>query len=97
MLKISVNTDSKVKVLKLEGNLSGPWVAELKRTWCEVTDWTPADSVVVDLSDVSFVDSEGEKLLGNMFQQGAELRNGNLVTTEIVNQIKQAENTVGGR
>ncbi len=97
MLKISVNTESEVNVIKLEGKLSGPWVRELKRTWCDVMSWTAADSVVVDLSDVSFIDSEGEKLLGDMFHQGAELRNGNLVTRDIVNHIKQAENTIGGR
>jgi anti-anti-sigma regulatory factor len=92
MLKISLNNDSEVTVLKLEGRLTGPWVGELERTWCEVTSKTPAGSVVVDLSDVTFIDLEGKNVLSGMFRQGAELRNGPLMTRYIVNQIKQAEN-----
>jgi anti-anti-sigma regulatory factor len=92
MLKISLNNDSELTVLKLEGRLSGPWVGELERTWSDVTSKTPVGSVVVDLSDVTFIDSEGKKLLRRMFRQGADLRNGLLMTKYIVNQIMQAEN-----
>jgi anti-anti-sigma regulatory factor len=91
MLRITLKNSCEVAVLKLEGRLSGPWVGELERTWCEVTSKTPADSVVLDLSDVTFVDAEGKKLLSGMFRRGAELRNGSLMTRYIVNQIKQAE------
>jgi anti-anti-sigma factor len=94
MLRISLNTDAEVTVLKLEGKLSGPWVEELERTWCEATSKTAADSVVVDLSDVTYIDSGGKKLLGCLFRQGAELQNGSLMTRFIVNQIKQAENAL---
>jgi len=93
MLKISLTNGSEVTVVKLEGTLRQPWVEELERTWCQVTSKAPADSVVVDLSDVTFIDSQGKKLLGRMFRQGAELRNGPLMTRYVVNQIKQAENT----
>jgi anti-anti-sigma regulatory factor len=92
MLRITLKTGCEGAVLKLEGRLSGPWVGELERTWCDVTSKNPAGSVVVDLSDVTFIDSEGKNLLRRMFRQGADLRNGLLMTKYIVNQIVQAEN-----
>ena len=74
--------------LKLEGKLSGPWVDEAAKVWSDVVGGTAAKDVV-DLSGVTFIDKEGKKLLGQMLGQGAQLRDGRLMTRYIINQLVQ--------
>jgi anti-anti-sigma regulatory factor len=91
MLRITADQESGSTSLKLEGKLSGQWVDELRRTWSEFRRMSRHRSVVVDLSEVSFIDAEGRELLGLMFRQGAELRSGPLVsmTRLILHRIEQ--------
>jgi hypothetical protein len=54
------------------GQLAGPWVQELRSCW-ERARRTPAGAgSVVNLSDVTFIDEEGEKLLSEMRSAGVE-------------------------
>ena len=53
------NGAGKTTVL-VTGRLSGPWIAELERS---LADQAPDDVVVLDLTDVSFVDREGIEFL----------------------------------
>lgn len=92
MLRISFDNAAESVTLKLEGKVAGPWVDELQRAWHDVVGNKPAQSVVVDLSGVDFIDREGRKVLGWMFRQGVELRNGRLITKYIVDQIKHEGN-----
>ena len=75
--------------IKLEGKLSGPWVDEAAKVWCDVIGGIAAKDVIVDLSGVTFIDEEGKKLLGQMLRQGAQLRDGRLMTRYIINQLVQ--------
>lgn len=72
MLKITIHPGAGVARMKVEGRLAGPWVEELNRCWREVAGTQP-NQVVVDLSGVTFIDSEGKALLAKMWQQGATL------------------------
>jgi anti-anti-sigma regulatory factor len=94
MLRISLEHESELATLKLEGRITGPWVDELEHTWNDIRETGLERPVVVDLSEVSFVDSEGQELLRWMFTQGAELRSGPLVsvTRLILNRIKGDSN-----
>ena len=87
MLKITLENDRKPATIKLEGKLSGPWVSELARTWDKFVVDRPGTAFRVDLSEVTFIDSAGKKLLGSMVDRGAELRAANLVTKYIVERI----------
>jgi hypothetical protein len=54
------------------GQLTGPWVAELRECW-ELRRQDPArPRTIVDLSDVTFIDESGEKLLSEMRTSEAE-------------------------
>lgn len=90
MLRISVNTDSHSNTLKLEGKIAGPWVNELRRAWGAFATDSEASPVVLDLSGVTFIDSEGEKLLEWLFHQGAQLSGGPLMTKYIVDKVTHA-------
>ena len=60
MLRIEAETNRDCETtIRATGKLAGPWVAELQRS-LESRDGAP---VVVDLTDVSFVDRDGIEFL----------------------------------
>ncbi len=68
MLRITTYRDSGTTRLKLEGKLKGPWVPELESCWRSLPD---NSCLIVDLSDVEFVDNAGRYLLALMHDRGA--------------------------
>ena len=87
MLKITTLLNAKSTVLRLEGRLAGPWVQELERCW-DSTVSTPTDHPLsLDLSAVTYVDSDGKDLLKKIHQQGAKLVASGCLTRCIVNEI----------
>src|SRR5215470_5609902 len=84
MLKITLKNDLRPVTVKLEGKLSGPWVTELARAWGRFIADKPAKTLTVDLSEVTFIDSAGRKLLSSMVDRGAELQASHLMTKYIV-------------
>ena len=88
MLKITLAREPEPPTLKLEGKLSGPWVNELEHAWTEISQ--PGEMrLLVDLSDVTFISAEGQKLLKSMFKQGVDLQSRSLMTRFILSQIKK--------
>ena len=69
MLKISwVTRRRRAPILKLEGELVGPWV-ELVRDAC-APQALRADRAALDLSAVTFADAAGAALLRDLTQHG---------------------------
>jgi anti-anti-sigma regulatory factor len=65
MLKISGGASPNGKVtLRLEGQVSGPWVEELRRS-CERALAT-GSRLILDLADVSFIDRDGVALCSRL-------------------------------
>jgi len=95
VLRITLESGIDAATFRLEGKLAGPWVNECERSWHDFKDRTPGTPVTVDLRKVSFIDSEGKKLLRRMFEQGAELR-AQLMTKYIVDEVTGQRNGNGG-
>jgi len=95
MLKITIDNSTNAATLKLEGRLAGPWVGELERSWRAVKDDSRDKSVTVDLCEVTFVDAEGRKLLGWMYEQGARLRTFGCLAKGIVEEIVEEHSRAG--
>lgn len=53
------------------GQLSGPWVDELRSVWRRMCQQLPPAHMLVDLKDVTFIDEAGEQLLAEMQCAGA--------------------------
>lgn len=71
MLKIvTVDPGTSQAVLRLEGQLIGPWVDELGRTCDRLLD---GRAVMLDLSGVSFVERRGVELLRALGARGVPL------------------------
>lgn len=73
MLRITIHEGEKSVVLRLEGKLIGPWVAEVEQCWRRAFSTLGDRSVQVDLSAVSFVDTAGGALLARMYDAGFRL------------------------
>ena len=69
MLRITTLNHAPTVLLRLEGKLTGPWIDELRVAF----DRAKRDGrqVRLDLSAVSFVDSNGVELLHELFDNGA--------------------------
>ncbi len=90
MLKITVESAEGTTTFKLEGKLTGPWVPELERSWHAATMDCGGRCVKVDLSDVTYVDAEGQKLLSRMHQKGVLLQASGVLTRSIIERIEKA-------
>lgn len=93
MLRVTVSTGSRQTVLKAEGKLNGAWVVELEHCWQMLQE--DSRHLVVDLSDVTFVDGPGKELIRRIWANGAELRVSGLLMTSIANEIRTGSNRAG--
>jgi len=73
VLRITINETPTEKRWILQGRLVGPWVGELRASWKKThRDGPGGRTCIVDLSDVTFVDKGGERLLRAMSKQGVQ-------------------------
>ncbi|HVA00629.1 MAG TPA: hypothetical protein VMV34_03140 [Terriglobia bacterium] len=89
MLRITFQEDPEGTTVKLEGKLSGPWVDELERSWTERSS-EASKQVTVNLSDVTYIDPEGKRLLARMMGKGVYLQGTQLMTRYIIDEIARA-------
>ena len=95
MLRISrgTTTDHKSAVLlRLEGQVTGQWVEEVRRACNEATTGESGRgtlALVLDLAGVSFIDNDGVALFRDLMACGVKLTNGSIFVTE---QLKEAGN-----
>lgn len=97
MLKITSQLDPAREdmSLVLEGRLAGPWVEEL-RTYCRRVLGTQQRCTMIDLTGVTFVDTEGKTLLAQLWQQGVELQASGCLIRCLVEDITKAGRTACG-
>ena len=69
MLRITSHEGAEAIHLKLEGTLKGAWVPEMERSWREARS-NRDKALIVDLTDVEFVDAAGKYLLALMHAHG---------------------------
>jgi len=91
MLRINVGTkadDTAVALLRLEGQVTGPWVNELRRV-CDETIGidSQAHPLVLDLTDVFFIDADGVALFQELAARHVTVTNGSLFVTEQLKEV----------
>src|SRR5580704_7410047 len=72
MLRITVENTASEQTWILQGRLTRPWVAVLRCSWKKAHAECRNRKCVVDLSEVTFIDENGEKMLVKMMNEGAE-------------------------
>lgn len=73
-LRITVEESGESKVLKLEGRLTGPWVAELDHLWQQTSRGNGHHKIVLDLRETTYADAKGIESLRSIYRQtGADI------------------------
>ena len=92
MLKISrVSESDSPLVLRLEGQLTGPWVDELRRVCIATTNGTKAPQLVLDLAGVSFLDASGILLLRQLVTGPVSITNYSLFIAEQLKEVSDGD------
>jgi len=93
VIRITAQQESSTTRLFLEGKLTGRSVEELDKCW----QTCPAGevAVLVDLTNVSFVDDHGKKLLARMHHKGIKLFSTSLMTKCLIEEIENTATTSG--
>lgn len=87
MIRITAQHESSATRLFLEGKLAGPCVDELDKCWHEKSCGEPV--VLVDLTNISFVDDHGKELLARMHKKGIKLFSASLMTKCLIAEIQK--------
>jgi ABC-type transporter Mla MlaB component len=90
MLRISMNHETALATLKVEGRVVGPWAAELGKTWRRLWALSKQSTLQLDLRGVTYVDSNGARILREIVKAtGAEVRADSPLTQYFANQAKR--------
>jgi anti-anti-sigma regulatory factor len=88
MLRITINQSEQDAVIKLEGKVAGPWVAELSRTWKEQAPLLASRKLSLDLRDITYSDASGKQALREIYEQtGARLLTGTPMTRFLAEEV----------
>lgn len=79
MLRITAEDGKK---LVLHGQLAGPWVAELQTAWAKTLE-------IVDLTNVTFVDEAGARVLCEMSGAGVRFVASGVDTKHLLDELKR--------
>jgi anti-anti-sigma regulatory factor len=89
MLRITIADETSEQRWTLQGRLSGPWVAQLKSNW-EKSHWKNGNSkCIVDVSGVTFVDLDGERVLAAMIKDGAQFIATGVYTKHVLETLEK--------
>jgi len=89
MLRITIAETLTEQKWTLEGRLVQPWISELKSTWTRTENARRERKCVVDLTGVTFIDKNGEKVLTELSKGGAELIATGCNTRHVVHKIER--------
>ncbi len=90
MLKITIMETTSERRWIVHGRFIGPWVNELRTTWKRAHRSQDKRACIIDLSDVTFIDKSGERLLRAMSKKGAQLMAGGLYVKHVLEQLKKS-------
>jgi hypothetical protein len=89
MFKISTVDTNRERRLVVEGTLVNPWVSELRRTWGAAAIALEGRSLVIDLSNATLIDREGEGAILELMQDGAKFCCRGVLTKHVLKQLAQ--------
>jgi hypothetical protein len=79
------------------GQLAGPWVQELRSCWEHRRGESAGSLYVFDLTDVTFIDEQGERLLEELRNAGAEFVAPGVATKYLIENLKAMEKPLHGK
>jgi hypothetical protein len=68
-LRITVEENAQAMTIKLEGRVTGPWVAELDRLWEQASPMLASRQLSLDLRETTYADAGGIRALRAIYSQ----------------------------
>jgi anti-anti-sigma regulatory factor len=88
-LRVTIQTVDDGTVMTLEGRVTGPWAAELSRIWAEKAPLLISSPISVDLSNVTYADTNGKEVLREIYALSrAKLLTGDPWTQHLAGEIR---------
>ena len=97
MLRITVVETLTEQRWTLEGRLVQPWISELKSAWMKTETARRERKCVVDLTGLTSIDKNGEKVLAELSKEGAELIATGCYTRHLVHTIRRKNRIVSSQ
>jgi len=89
MLKITTIEGPQQRVLLLEGELTGPWINELRAEWIAAQKASPG-RITVNLNDATVISPQGVELLLEMKKEGAKFTCDGIFMRHVLRQVARA-------
>jgi ABC-type transporter Mla MlaB component len=87
MFKISTVDTPHERRLVVEGTLVNPWVVELRRSWSAAGSSLERRKLVIDLTNATKIDSEGEAAIFELMQDGAKFCCSGVLTKHVLKEL----------
>jgi hypothetical protein len=87
MFKISIVEKNGQRRMVLEGKLVRPWTAEVESAWRSAGEHLDGRKLVVDLTNVTLISSDGENTLFKLMRDGARFFCGDVLTKHVLKQL----------
>jgi len=98
MLRVITGRQGDSYRLDLHGTLGGEWVGVLEQHWRSIVDDVPSAKVTLVLSNVDFIDSNGEQLLQRMADEDVEFVVAGCMNRYVIDRLRPAARAAeGGR
>jgi hypothetical protein len=98
MLRVITERHGNSYRLDLHGTLGGKWVTVLEQHWRSIMDDVPSAKVTLVLSNVDFIDPDGEQLLRRMGDDNVEFVVAGCLNRYLIDSLKPGlRGAEGGR
>ena len=87
MFRISTIDTQRERWLVVEGTLVQPWVPELRKTWSDAGHALDGRQLVIDLSNATMIDAEGEAAIFDLMKEGAKFCCSDVFTKHVLKQL----------
>jgi len=87
MLRIITRRRGTAYRLELHGTIAGEWIAVLERHWRDISNAVPSAAIAIGLSNVVFIDRDGQELLRRMAERGVKLDGAGLMNRYVIEKI----------
>ena len=96
MLRVITKQTGNAFRLELHGLLGGGWVPLLEQHWRSIVRDLPSAEITVVLSEVDFIDRDGERLVGEMAKNGVHFVATGCMNRHVVEKLMPGAGTTKG-
>lgn len=89
MFRISTIDTPQERRLVVEGTLKNPWVTELRKAWGDAGASLESRQLVIDLSNATSIDAEGEDAILELMKDGARFCCSGVLNNHVLKQVAQ--------